>query len=56
MIDNRNVQIHFIMTHPLYDNYILISTDHQLRLFDIDTERVVKMYNARQVEEGVYIE
>jgi hypothetical protein len=37
----------------VYDNYILISSDHQVRLFDLEGERVVKTYNARQVEDGV---
>lgn len=41
------------MVHPIYDNFILISCDHQIRLFNLDGETIVKTYNARQIEDGV---
>ncbi|KAJ3320768.1 protein with putative role during mitosis [Boothiomyces sp. JEL0866] len=34
-------------SHPLFDNYILISSDHQLRLFDLTTEACIKKYSPR---------
>ena len=48
-----NVQIHSIVTHPIYDNYVLLSSDHQLRLFDMSTEKLIKTYNSRIIDNGV---
>ncbi|KAJ1547492.1 hypothetical protein HK096_002665 [Nowakowskiella sp. JEL0078] len=43
-------------SHPLYDNYILISCDNNLRLFDLSSESTLKNYNAREIASGIRIE
>jgi WD40 repeat protein len=40
------------MAHPIYDNFVLISSDHLIRLLNLHGETIVKTYNARQVEDG----
>ncbi|KAI9338745.1 hypothetical protein BDR26DRAFT_862708 [Obelidium mucronatum] len=45
-----------ISSHPLYDNYILISCDHQIRLFDLSSETMLRVYTAREVNPGTRIE
>ena len=34
-------------SHPLYDNFVLLSAENQLKLLDLNTEKVVKSYTAR---------
>lgn len=48
--------ITFMQTHPLYDNYILLSSDNQLRLFDLSTETTLRVFSTRHIESGVRIE
>ncbi|KAJ3118544.1 hypothetical protein HK100_000587, partial [Physocladia obscura] len=45
-----------IVSHPVYDNYILISCDNQLRLFDLSSETMLKTYMARAIQSGTRIE
>jgi WD40 repeat protein len=36
-----------VESHPLFDTFILLSADNQLKLFDLNTEKMVKSYTAR---------
>ncbi|KAJ3276020.1 hypothetical protein HDV01_006190 [Terramyces sp. JEL0728] len=45
--DTRKCPVFHMESHPLFDNFILISSDHQLRLFDLTTETLVKKYSPR---------
>ncbi|KAI8898303.1 WD40-repeat-containing domain protein [Globomyces pollinis-pini] len=47
--------INFMNVHPKYDNYILLSSDHQLRLFDLTTETVVKTYSTRSTSTEMHL-
>ena len=40
-------------SHPLFDNYVLMSCDNQLRLFDLATETTIKVFATRHIESGV---
>ncbi len=39
--------VFYMEAHPLFDTYILLSTDNQLRLFDLNTEKIVKTFTSR---------
>ena len=41
--------------HPLYDNFILLASDHQLRLYDLNSETIVKTYSARVATNEVFL-
>ncbi|KAJ3326102.1 hypothetical protein HDU76_013013 [Blyttiomyces sp. JEL0837] len=45
-----------ISSHPLYDNYVILSCDNQLRLFDLASETMLKVYSARELGSGTRIE
>ncbi len=36
-----------MQSHPIFDHFILLASDHQLRLFDLNSEATVKTYSAR---------
>ncbi|KAI8913685.1 WD40-repeat-containing domain protein [Gorgonomyces haynaldii] len=48
-----NIPISYIEAHPMYDHFVLISSDHQLRLLDLNTEQVIRTFNARQVDSRI---
>lgn len=39
--------IFYMERHPIYDNYILVASDNQLRLLNIQTEQFCKTYQGR---------
>jgi WD40 repeat protein len=43
-------------SHPHFDNYVLISCDNQLRLFDLTTESTLRIFATRHIEPGIRIE
>ncbi|KAJ3037145.1 hypothetical protein HDV00_002027 [Rhizophlyctis rosea] len=45
-----------LTVHPVYDNYVLVSSDNQLRLIDIVTETTLKTFSAREISDGTRIE
>ncbi|TPX66090.1 hypothetical protein SpCBS45565_g04738 [Spizellomyces sp. 'palustris'] len=45
-----------LTAHPIHDTYILLSCDNQLRLFNLLTETTVKVYQARDIPNGVRVE
>ncbi|KAJ1344066.1 hypothetical protein BSLG_001206 [Batrachochytrium salamandrivorans] len=44
-----------LASHPVHDTFVLISTDNQLRLFNLLTQEFVKTYSARLIESGTRI-
>ncbi|KAI8928443.1 hypothetical protein BC831DRAFT_448698 [Entophlyctis helioformis] len=44
-----------LAVHPVFDNFILLSADNQLRLFDLSTQAFAKTYSARLIENGTRI-
>ncbi|TPX55642.1 hypothetical protein PhCBS80983_g05170 [Powellomyces hirtus] len=45
-----------LSSHPVHDSYILISCDNQLRLLNLITETTVKIYQSRDIPNGVRVE
>lgn len=45
-----------ISLHPSKENFILISSDNRIRLFDIDTETTLMAYTARELSPGTRID
>ncbi|KAJ3299443.1 hypothetical protein HK104_008949 [Borealophlyctis nickersoniae] len=45
-----------VSPHPIYDNYVLLSCDNQVRLIELTTEATVKVYSAREIPDGTRIE
>ncbi|ORY47781.1 WD40 repeat-like protein [Rhizoclosmatium globosum] len=45
--------VYSVSSHPLYDNYILISCDNQIRLFDLSSETMLRVFSAREIGAGV---
>ncbi|KAJ3415221.1 hypothetical protein HDV05_005361 [Chytridiales sp. JEL 0842] len=45
-----------VESHPDYDNYILLSCENQLRLFDLSSETMLKVYSARKLGSGTRVE
>ncbi|KAI9101184.1 WD40-repeat-containing domain protein [Phlyctochytrium arcticum] len=43
-------------SHPLHDTYVLLSCDNQLRLVNLITETTVKVYQSRNIPNGVRVE
>ncbi|KAJ3129145.1 hypothetical protein HK098_002386 [Nowakowskiella sp. JEL0407] len=54
--DDAKTPITTLNSHPNYDNYILISCDNQIRLYDLTTQSLLKVYSARQLGVGLRIE
>ncbi|KAL2918528.1 hypothetical protein HK105_201929 [Polyrhizophydium stewartii] len=44
-----------LASHPVFDTFILVSADNQLRLFDLTKQAFVKSYSARLIESGTRI-
>jgi WD40 repeat protein len=44
-----------ISPHPEHDNFILISSDNRIRLFDLSTESILKTYTCRHINPGTRI-
>ncbi|KAJ3282905.1 hypothetical protein HDU79_009553 [Rhizoclosmatium sp. JEL0117] len=48
--------VYSVSSHPLYDNYILIACDNQIRLFDLSSETMLRVFSAREIGAGTRIE
>ncbi|KAJ3382740.1 hypothetical protein HDU92_004615 [Lobulomyces angularis] len=55
-LKHNKTPISCICSHPTYDNYILISCDNQLRLYDLSSETTLRTFSARTLTPGVRIE
>ncbi|KAJ8324568.1 hypothetical protein O5D80_006813 [Batrachochytrium dendrobatidis] len=44
-----------LSSHPIHDMFVLVSTDNQLRMFNLITQAFVKTYSARLIENGTRI-
>ncbi|KAJ3230549.1 hypothetical protein HDU81_004426 [Chytriomyces hyalinus] len=55
-LKQNNTKITSIVSHPVYSNYILISCDNQLRLFDLASETMLRTYSTRELSPGIRIE
>ena len=42
--------ITFIEIHPVFENFCLISSDHQLRLINMDKNTIVKVYTSNKID------
>lgn len=52
-VKTNNTPIFSMMNHPVFDHYLLLSSDNQLRLFDVNEERVLKTFSARNLDYGM---
>lgn len=43
-------------SHPQFDNYVLLSCDNQVRLFDLSSETMLRTFVARELLPGIRIE
>ncbi|KAJ3247744.1 Nucleoporin Nup43 [Chytriomyces hyalinus] len=55
-LKKNNTKITSIVSHPVHSNYILISCDNQLRLFDLVSETMLRTYSTRELSPGMRIE
>jgi hypothetical protein len=42
-----------MQSHPIHDNYVLISSDNHLRLFDLLSGTTLRVFATRHIETGV---
>lgn len=42
-----------MQSHPIHDNYVLISSDNHLRLFDLLSGTTLRVFATRHIEAGV---
>ena len=52
-LKSNKTPITSITSHPLQDNFILISSDNKLILFDLKTSTSLRTYSAREILPGV---
>ncbi|KAI8814355.1 hypothetical protein BJ742DRAFT_333012 [Cladochytrium replicatum] len=42
--------------HPIFDNFVLVSSENQIWLMHLSCEATLRVYSAREIAEGVRIE
>ncbi|ORX77693.1 WD40 repeat-like protein [Anaeromyces robustus] len=55
-LKSNKTPITSITSHPIQNNYILISSDNKLLLFDLQTSTILKTYSAREILPGQRIQ
>ncbi|KAJ3210754.1 hypothetical protein HDU67_005032 [Dinochytrium kinnereticum] len=55
-LKDSKTPISSLASHPEYENFVLISCDNQIRLFDLTSETQLRVYTARELGPGVRVE